>query len=192
MADAQGSGVRINWVVSAGYDLDPAVDVDQIKAVGPIWGSWRTWRGCQTDNVICHDLAKSRELIGRAFQAVCNFYVPKQFYQDLKRPIGIKLYDGDYKQDVKNIEDIVAGHLAAAASDIVLMLGYDLSTPQSDPDALVNHQIQNRHGLLHSLIKTNGTVQWVAVDHDQKLDKSYSDLPNVTCDTMANALKLLI
>ena len=184
--------MRINWVVAAGYDMDPAVDIDEIKAIGPIWGSWRTWRGCQTDNVICNDLAKSRELIGRAFQAVCNFYLPKHFYQDLNRPVGVKLYDGEYLQELDDIEDIIAGHMAAAASDIVLLLGFDLAKPETTTDRLVRHRLTNRHGLLHSMVKTNQTVQWVVVDHTKDLDESYQQLPNLTCDTMANVLHLLV
>ena len=38
--------MRVNWAVAAGYSLDPAVNIDIIKGIGPLWGSWQTWRGC--------------------------------------------------------------------------------------------------------------------------------------------------
>lgn len=184
--------MRLSWIVATGYGLDPSIDIDKIKNIGSIWGSWQTWRGCQTDNVICHDLTKCRELMARAFQAVCNFYVPKNLYQELNRPIGVKLYEGDFHDDVYNIEDIIAGHLAAQYSDVVLMLGFDLSTQDASPDRMINHRNQNRHGLLRSMIGANINVQWVLVDPINNLDASYLELANLTCDTMDNVLQLLL
>ena len=183
--------MRVNWVIAAGHQIDPGLDLDQLKNIGPSWGSWKTWRSCSTDNVICHDLAKSKELVSRAFQAVCNFHVPRSFFQDLGRPMGLKLYDGDYKQQVESIEDIIAMHFAAANSDIVLMLGFDLSKPHTTEDRFEQHRITNYHGLIRSTIANAPETQWVAVDHTQSLDKAYQNLPNLTCDQMENVLKLL-
>lgn len=192
VADPPSTTMRVTWLIAAGYQLDPALDLDRIKAIGPVWGSWKTWRGCQTDNVVCHDLAKARELIARAFQAVCNFHVPKAMYQDLNRPVGVRLYEGEYLQETWDIEDIVAGHLASQNADIVLMLGYDFRRPEAVEDRLVNHKNQNRHGLLFSMIRQAENTQWVLVDHAGEMDKSYTELTNLTCDTMANALNLLV
>ena len=184
--------MRVNWVIASGHQLDPTVDPDQLKSVGSLWGSWRTWRACSTDNVICNDFAKSRELLDRAFQAVCNFYVPRKFYQDLDRPVGLKLYDGEFGQDVDHLEDIVAMHLAASVSDIVLLLGFDFGEIKLPEDRLKKHKVNNWHGLIRSIISADHRIQWVVVDHPSELDKSYQNLPNLTCDTMTNALKLLI
>ena len=184
--------MRVNWVVSSSYQLDPVADPEKLKLVGPIWGSWRTWRSCSTDNVICYDFAKSRELIDRAFQAVCNFYVPRKYYQDLARPVGVKLYDGEFNHDIDFPEDIIALHLAAGSADIVLLLGFDLGEISIPDDQYRKHQIQNQHGLIRSVISSNDSIQWVAVDHAGQFDKSYQNFPNLTCDTMENALKLLI
>lgn len=183
--------MRVAWAVAANYSLDPAQDTDRLKAIGPIWGSWRTWRACATDNVICHNQAKARELLDRAFQAVCNFYVPRSHYEFLKRPLGIRLYEGDYQQEVDDIEDVIALQLAAASADIVLMLGYDLSRLPTPDDRFEQHKLINRHGLIRSAIAGMPQVQWVAVDHTSKMDKAYTELTNLTCDTMANALQLL-
>lgn len=183
--------MRVHWVVAGQYQMDPAVDIDLVKAIGPTWGSWRTWRACATDNVICHNAAKSRELLDRAFQAVCNFYVPRSQYEFLKRPVGVKLYEGEFSHDMDDIEDIVAMHLAGSQADLVLMLGFDLGKIESTEDKLANHKLVNRHGLIRGTIANQDSVQWVLVDAPRKLDRAYQELPNLTCDTMENALKLL-
>ena len=184
--------MRVAWAIATVYSIDPAHTADRLKAIGPIWGSWRTWRSCATDNVICHDQAKARELLDRAFQAVCNFHVPRSHYEFLKRPLGIRLYEGDYQQEVDHIEDIIALQLAAASADIVLMLGYDLAKLPATEDRFEQHKLVNRHGLIRSAIASSTQTQWVAIDHSGDLDKAYQTLPNLTCDTMANALQLLV
>ena len=191
MATAQGHAVKISWVAASDYQLDPTVDVEQMKSVGPIWGSWRTWRTCNTDNVICHEQAKSRELLDRAFQAVCNFYVPRSLYESLGRPLGIRLYDGNFDGEVDHIEDVVALHLAGAESDIVLMLGFYWKLAEKIEDRFERHKITNRHGLIRSIIAARDRTQWVAIDCSE-LDKSYQNLANLTCDSLENALQLLI
>ena len=183
--------MRVNWAVAAGYSLDPSINVDLIKGIGPLWGSWQTWRGCGTDNVICHSGTKARELLDRAFQAVCNFYVPRTEYEFLKRPVGVKLYEGSYQEQIDSMEDIVALHLCAASSDIVLLLGYDLGSMPDITDRLERHKLVNRHGLIRSAISNASQTQWVAIDHMKELDKAYQNLPNLTCDSMESVLQLL-
>ena len=183
--------MRVNWAVATGYNLDPAVNIDLIKSIGPLWGSWQTWRGCGTDNVICHSGAKARELLDRAFQAVCNFYLPRSEYEFLKRPVGVKLYEGSYQEQLEDIEDIIALHLCASSSDIVLLLGYDLGVIPDNLAKLDQHRMINRHGLIRSAIAGSSQTQWVVVDHPRDLDKAYQTLPNLTCDSMASVLKLL-
>ena len=184
--------MQTNWVFQSDYKIDPAWDLDAMKSVGPFWGSWRTWRSCGTDNVICHDFAKARELIGRQFQNQCNFHVPARHFADLGRPTNLVLYDGDFEQEVDNIEDIVACHLASVRSEIVLLLGFNFVKPESTSDRLQNHKNQNRVSLLYSIIQSRNQVQWVAVDHLASLEDRFQSLPNLTCDTMENVLKLLI
>jgi len=183
--------MKISWAVAADYSLDPAVMVEQVKSVGPIWGSWRTWRSCGTDNVICHQQQKGRELLDRAFQAVCNFYIPRNLYEPLSRPVGVRLYDGNYDGELDNVEDIVALHLAGASSDIVLMVGFDWALPENVTDRFEQHKIVNRHGLMRSTISTMPDTQWVAIDCIE-MHKSYQNLTNLTCDTLQNALQLLV
>lgn len=183
--------MKISWVIAADYRMDPTVDINQLKSVGPIWGSWQTWRACSTDNVVCHDQKKCRELLDRAFQAVCNFYAPKSLYETLARPVGVRLYDGEFEHELDNIEDVIAMHLAASDSDIVLLLGFDLLMPQNVTDRFAQHKLVNRHGLIRGAISGMPNTQWVAVD-TQSLDKSYQTVPNLTCDSLENVLKLLV
>ena len=145
--------MRINWVVASDYQLDPAVDADLIKNIGPIWGSWKTWRSCATDNVICHDSAKGVELIKRNFQQTCNFYIPESSIKMLGRPSEVKVYGGKFLQEVDNIEDIVALHLASAQSDIVIMMGFDLSTVVDSADRFDTHKKKNYLGLIRRRIR---------------------------------------
>jgi hypothetical protein len=191
LATLEGSAVKISWVVAADHSLDPTVNVEQMKSVGPIWGSWRTWRACATDNVICHEQQKGRELLDRAFQAVCNFYIPRNLYEVLARPMGVRLYDGDFDRELDNIEDIVALHLAGASSDIVLVVGFDWTLPEDVSDRFERHKITNRHGLMRSVISGSAQTQWVAID-SIRMDPSYQTLTNLTCDRMENVLQLLI
>jgi hypothetical protein len=191
LATLEGSGVKISWVVAAGHGLDPTISLEQIKSVGPVWGSWQTWRSCNTDNVICHQQQKARELLDRAFQAVCNFYIPRNLYEPLARPVGVRLYDGDYDGELDDVEDIVALHLAGASSDIVLIAGFDWTVPETVTDRFARHKIMNRHGLMRSAISNMPNTQWVAIDCEH-MDKSYQTVTNLTCDTMKNALQLLI
>jgi hypothetical protein len=118
-------------------------------------------------------------------------YIPKHDYQGLDRPMGVKLYDGEYNLQISRVEEVIAMHLAAQSSDIVLMLGFDLVVPENITDKQEQHNIKNYHGLVRSAIASNDTVQWVAVDHTATPDQAYSALSNFSCDVMDNVLQLL-
>ena len=183
--------MNINWVVANGFIPDPTVDLDQLKSCGAFWGGWQTWRASGTDNVICHDMSKASDLIQRAFHAVCNFYIPNNIFSGLVRHVGVKLYEGVFVHDLDNQEDIVALHLTAGVSDIVLLLGYDLSEPVKLPDRLQEHRALNYRNLFRQAILDNPDVQWVVVDHDKEFRKDLQDLPNLTRDTLANVIGML-
>jgi len=184
--------MRINWVFASFWIPDVTIDMDGVKNTGPSWGSWKSWRACSTDNVICHDRGRAQELLNRAFQAVCNFYVPRKYYQELGRPVGIKLYDGDFLEEAPDLEDIIAMHLAAANSDIVLLAGFDFSKPMLVDDKFEMHKIKNRLGLTRQVIASNQDIQWVIVDHAAEMDTAFTELPNLTRDTVNNVLQLLV
>ncbi len=180
----------INWVLATSLDLDPAIDIQNLKDIGSIWGSWKTWRSCQTDNVICHDLRKCQELIKRNFQQKCNFYIPNAHYISLDKPALIKVYEGEFQHDIEHHEDIVSMHLAASQADIVLLLGFDFTEPAILPDKLQQHRAHNYRSLAKQAMINNAQTQWVLVDHPGKVMKDWNTLDNLTVDTMSNVLGL--
>lgn len=182
--------MNISWVLADSVALDPTLDIDLLKNIGAFWGSWRTWRAYSTDNVICHDQSKAVELITRNFQERCNFYIPESIYHSIGRPEGVKLYQGEFVHDVVQQEEIVAIHLAAATSEIVLLLGFDLTELVPDSDRLKTHQAHHHRNLLRQAIKNNEQVQWVVVDHVDPLDPNLVDLPNISTDSLATMLTL--
>ena len=183
--------MNISWVLANAAEIDPTQSINALKRVGPIWGSWRTWRAYQTDNVICHDQAKAAELIKRNFQTQCNFHLPNSVYVALERPTGVRVYAGEFVHDVIRQEEIVAVHLAATTSDIVLLLGWDLSRLQPNPDKLLANQQQHHRNLLIQAIKDYNQIQWVIVDHAGDLDPNIAKLENVVTDTMQTVLTLV-
>jgi hypothetical protein len=183
--------MRVNWVVTADYDPGLGTDLKPLHDIGPFWGSWQSWRACGTDNVICYEMSRCQELLKRRFQDQCNFYMPRKHFQSLGRPSGVSLYEGDYQEYVLGIEDIVSLHLAAPSSDLILMLGWDLSLPPPMEDRFEAHRLRNRLGLIRRVMVDYPDVQWVIIDAVKTPDKSYTDLPNVTCDNMNNVLSLL-
>jgi hypothetical protein len=183
--------MKISWVLSDSATLDPTQDIDQLKSIGAFWGSWRTWRAYQTDNVICHDQAKSVELIKRRFETYCNFFIPETVYNSLDRPQNVKIYAGEFVHDIDRQEEIVALHLAATTSDIVLLLGYDLTKLQLDPDKLTANRQQNYRNLVRQALSDYNNVQWVLVDHAGDLDPILKSLGNLTTDTMSTILNMM-
>jgi hypothetical protein len=108
----------------------------------------------------------------------------------LGRPAGVRLYAGDFVHDVIRQEEIVAVHLAATTSDIVLLLGWDLTKLKPTSDRLESNQAQHHRNLLHQAIKDYGQTQWVAVDHLNPLAPSLQVLENLVLDTMDTVLAL--
>ena len=180
--------MRTSWIIADAFN-DPTVEPDALKNIGSTWGSWRTWRAWSTDNVICYDLAKAKELIQRAFQAVCNLYVQKKGYAELGRPVGINLFDGEFPAEFDGVEEIIAMHLIAEQNDLVLLLGYDLSESELT-DKFEIHKRKNYLAAFGAAVKMYSTTQWVVLDHPT-LPDSLKDLENITCDSYENVLKLL-
>ena len=183
--------MNINWVLANQLDLDPTVDLDKLKSIGSLWGSWRTWRACQTDNVICHDAIRAEELINKQFATICNFYVSNTVYQNLEQPQRVQTYGGDFSHEVQEQDEIVAMHLAATASDIVLLLGFDWTAKPLPADAdqkLLRHNYIN---LVREAIAGNARTQWVLIDHSGEIMPELSKLTNLTQDTMTKVFAML-
>lgn len=182
---------KISWVLSDVAQLDPTQDIDQLKQLGALWGSWRTWRSMQTDNVICHDQIKAQELVKRNFQNSCNLYVPDTVHVSMDRPSGVKVYAGEFVHDVIRQEELVAMHLAASVSDIVLMLGWDLSELAPDPDLLQGNRARHQRNLVRQAFITYQSTQWVIVDHSGALDPNIAKCENVVTDTLNAVLDMV-
>ena len=183
--------MNINWVVATTTELDPSIDLDRIKSIGSIWGSWRTWRGCQTDNVICHNAVRAKELIDKDFNKVCNFYIAKTVYVALGEPDHVHAYGGDFNHDVAEQDDLVAMHLAASASDIVLLLGFDWQAKPMPTDAQQKLLQHNYVNLVREAVIGNGKTQWVLVDHDGPIMPKLAGLENLTKDSLENIFGML-
>jgi hypothetical protein len=176
--------MKIAWVVADRTDLDPAVDIDRLKAIGSIWGGWRTWRGCQTDNVICHNGAQAQQLVAKNFYMQCNFYVPNSLHVILDLPANVHAYEGNLAHDIEHPDELVAMHLAAATNDIVLLLGFDWTNINSD-----QREIDYR-GLVAATMASNSETQWVLLDQSGPVRAELVKLPNFTQDTLPNVLKM--
>lgn len=181
--------MNIAWVVSTSTQLNPTIDINRLKVLGSLWGGWQTWRTCQTDNVICHELKHAKQMVDREFFKVCNLYLPNSVYISLDKPIGVKLYDGECVHELDNYEDVVAMHLASSASDIVLLLGFDFSEHDKIENKLSEHKAHNYRSLTKQAIKNTPNVQWVAIDHEKEFRKDLSELSNLGKDTLENILK---
>jgi hypothetical protein len=183
--------MKINWVAANTTILDPTVDLEKIKNIGSIWGGWQTWRGCQTDNVICHSMKKSADLLQRGFNTICNFYIPKDNYSLLDQPQSVCLYEGKFPDDIEQADEIVALHLAAGLSDIVLLLGFDWTERPKLEDRLQEHRAHVYRTLVNGVVRNNPGVQFVAVDHPNEFRTDLAQFENLTRDSMSTALSLL-
>ena len=180
--------MKISWVLAAAAEVNPAIEIERLKNIGPFWGGWRTWRSYQTDNVICHEESEARDLITRNFHARCNLFLPEEVYQTVDRPAGVKLYQGKFHELVDNSDEIVSMHLAAASSDIVLLTGFNLSARNLDHDRMAKHKWHNYVQYFLHIIKGNPEVQWVLLDHGNSIEKVLQSLPNLQFDTLDNVL----
>jgi len=180
--------MRISWVLADAAEINPAIDIEKLKALGPFWGGWRTWRSYTTDNVICHLEPEARNLITRNFHTRCNMYLPDSVYKAVDRPSNVKLYQGEFHKAIDHPDEIVSMHLAAAANDIVLLVGFDLTPRNLDSDKMANHKWHNYIQYFLHIVKDNPNVQWVILNHPLELEKVLTGLPNLLFDTLDNVL----
>lgn len=191
MAVVEIKSMNISWVLSDQFDLDPTVDINRLHTIGSFWGSWRTWRAYQTDNVVVYDITKAHELIKRNQQTLCNLYVPSKIYTDLGKPSGVKIFEGQFNQEIDHPEEIISLHLAASLSQIILLLGFFCHEQQAHADKLQEHKANNYRNLLKQAMVSNPTTQWVLVDHVLPLRKDLLEIPNLTVDNLDNVIGML-
>lgn len=180
--------MRTSWIIADTF-ASATVDPERLKNIAPIWGSWRTWRSWNTDNVLCHEFGRAQELLQRQFQNSCNLYVPMKHFNALNRPTGVQVYEGDFPGEMGSPEEIVAMHLAAASSDLILLLGYDL-TKITVEDRFERHKQTNYMNAFRATLNTYPETQFVLIDHPGDLDKSFESITNLTCDKYETVLQL--
>ena len=184
--------MNIKWVLADDLILDPTIDINRMKKIGTFWGSWKTWRAYNTDNVVCHNTKKAEELIKNEFQKTCNFYIPNSVYTVLNRPPKVLVYEGDFMgHKVDNQDEIVAMNLAANSADVLLLVGFDWSEQVSELDTERELCAKNYRGLVLQAIKSNPDVQWILVDHPKELRAELTELSNLDKDTMPKVFQIL-
>ena len=191
MENSQGGRMRVNWVVADSTIIPPDIDVNSIKDIASIWGSWKTWRGCSTDNVICNDAGKARELLKRNMNELCNMYIPRSMYVELDRPKAVRMYEGQFTFEIDNQDELIAIQLVMGQSDIVLLMGFDWTEKDISTDKLAVHRATNYRRFVIDAIKNSPDVQWVLVDHEGDVMPELAVFENLTQDTLENVIDLL-
>lgn len=181
--------MKITWVLADAAEINPAIDLERLRSIGPFWGGWRTWRSHNTDNVICHTESEARNLVTRNFHSRCNMYLPESAYQKVDRPDGVNLYQGEFHEIVDHPDEIVSMHLASASSDIVLLIGFNIAPKNLEHDRMARHKWHNYVQYFLHIIKGNPSVQWVMLDHPGDVEKELAQLPNLLFDTLDSVLK---
>jgi len=178
--------MKVCWIISE--DIPSGlIDPKDIKNTAVSWGSWKTWKEFRPDNCVCSDTNEAKNLIQRAFHAVCTLYIMQESYSVVGNPSGVKLFNGQFKNSsVGNKDDIVALNLAVPQSDIVLMTGFNFS-----PITETNPSQEEYYFNIRELIKANDTTQFVLVDYTHELASWTRDLDNLTLDTIGSVKNLL-
>jgi hypothetical protein len=179
--------MNIAWLFAENTLLPPATDMQAIKNVAPIWGSWRTQRGYQTDNVICWDSQQATQLVSQGYADICNLFVHQRVYEELDKPDNVHVFGGDFVHAVDSSDDIVGMHLVATTADVILMVGFDFTEPKTSSESKNNYL-----GLAAQVVIDHPRQQWVMIDHAINLAKPFAGLENITCDRMKNVLQLLM
>ena len=177
--------MNIAWLFAENTVLPPTTPVQAIRDLAPIWGSWRTQRSYQSDNVVCWNPEQAEKLVRQGYAKTCNLYIPEVVYQKLDKPVGVRAFGGVFDFTVDSVDDIIATHLVASVADVILMVGFDLEA-KTKPSAGRNNYI----GILAQAIAASGK-QWVIIDHHTDLAEPIQKLSNITRDLLPNVLQLL-
>lgn len=178
--------MNIAWLFAEDTLLPPSQDTQLMRDIAPIWGSWRTQRAYQTDNVVCWTADQAAVLIKQGYADVCNLHISQVVYDQLHQPPGVKVFGGQFEFDVDSVDDIVAAHLSSSVADVIIMVGFDLES-KSQAKSSRNNYMELLSQCIHHSKK-----QWVIVDHPQNLDQRIQKLSNITRDLLPNVLQLLI
>jgi|ETNvirnome_6_100_1030635.scaffolds.fasta_scaffold06114_6 hypothetical protein len=197
--------MNIAWVLSQSITLkDASIDPKVMGDIGPIWGTWESWKEFQTDNVISTNIELSQQLVEKAFHAVCNLWVDEQHFEYIGSPKKVHTFKhnikGHFGPAGKNFTpaNIINLELASRAYDLLVVVGFDIYTPHSRTDLAVDGREvrDSKHRYLMQLIKIikkNPNVQYVFADvvPCKNVYKPFKQLENFTVDSNDNVVKFL-
>jgi hypothetical protein len=109
----------------------------------------------------------------------------------LGNPPNIKTFQGEFDDSNINFkDDIVALNVVANLYDIILLLGFKFTKPKTSNNQLDKHkQLAYIHNI-KSIIETHADKQFVLVNFKGKLSSNFSDLENLSRDSLTNVLEL--
>lgn len=174
--------MNIAWVLAEHAVLPSSLTGNGLNSAAPVWSSWRHVRGYQVDNAVCYNMSVAQRLIDQGWHQLCNLYVPDNVKH--KNPTSqVSAFAGSFDLNIPSQDDIVCAHLAAAQSNVVLLLGFDLDRSTTEKQTYVD--------LIYAVMESYPTVQWVMIDPIGKPESRFFELPNFTCDSIQNVLNLL-
>lgn len=175
--------MNLSWVFSDDAMIQYQNQLWQIKDIGSSWGSWRTWRHMNTDNVICANAKKAEEFLQTEFYNHCNLYLAESLRGERVWPRNVRTFAGEFPEEFARSEEAIALALAGSLCDIVLLYGFRWS--EGDWAALDEYS----RGFVRHTIETS-RAQWVIVG-DGEITSEISDLENVSQDTLDRVVRLM-
>lgn len=177
--------MRISILFANNARIDPLIDIESLRETGLTWGVWSQWHQCYPHRVLCHDATVAQRLIAGRFNNRCDLYIPETVFRALRSPPGVKSYGGEFLHEIPNPEEIVAMHLAAVESDIVVLVGYDWTLPDTS-DSVQTYIAENRLSVIQEAIDLTPDVQWIIADAD--VPEMLKQFENVDHDTLENII----
>ena len=162
-----------------------------LKLIISTWGGYSVYKSYPIDNVISHEADNTRKLLMHNSQQDCNLYIPEINYASLGRPDSIKFYKGEFKNnDISYKNDIICLNLISKMYDLVLLLGFKFTTPKNT-SKYEKHKILAYQHNVQTIIQNAKNIQFVLINYRGKLNKDFSDIANLSQDSLTTAMGLL-
>jgi len=180
--------MKLVWLLSE--NLTSKLNIEELSDVAPTWGGCKVWDNYKVDNIVCTDIKKSKKLVERDVQRNANLFIPSNDVIKLNNPPNVKAFQGEFKDPNINFKDDIVGiNIAANMYDIVLLLGFKFNKSKSK-DKLTIHKQQAYLHNIKTIISENPDKQFVLVNYKGALSKEFSEIENLTRDSLSNVLEL--
>lgn len=183
--------MEICWVVQSDYDPESGIGSARMKELCTVWGSYQSWRKCQTDNCVVEDFSEARRLIDRELNLKTNLWTHEENYDDLGRPEALSLHKITIDKTLQDKDDLVALALAGARYDLVMCIGFDISFHEEITDKLALHEHKRYLSAIANIVRGFDQTQFVFIDPPADPSENFAELPNITCDNIQNVLTLV-